>query len=100
MSQPFDDPRFETIWLASDLESLSKITFVKVLEQAKKQYKYPKDFFITLGIVIPEQVKGWNDIEEYYLLKVKQIVYMARKETELKGIIITSEGRIIEHGSK
>ena len=99
MSQPFDDPRFETVWLASDLESLSKITFVKILEEAKKQYKTPKDFFNTLGIVIPKRVKTWGDIEEYYLIKVKQIVYMARKESELKGIIITSEGRIIEHGS-
>ena len=59
----------------------------------------PKDFFSTLGIVIPKRVKTWSDIEEYYLIKVKQIVYMARKESELKGIIITSEGRIIEHGS-
>ena len=100
MSQPFDDPRFDTVWLASDLESLSKITFVKILEKAKKQYKTPKDFFSTLGIVIPKRVKTWGDIEEYYLIKVKQIVYMARKESELKGIIITSEGRIIEHGSK
>lgn len=99
MSQPFDDPRFETVWLASDLESLSKITFVKILENAKTQYKYPKDFFNTLGIVLPKRVKKWSDIEEYYLIKVKQIVYMARKESKLKGIIITSEGRIIEHGN-
>ena len=99
MNNPFDDPQFETIWLASDLESLSKITFVKILEKVKKKYKFPKDFFITLGILIPDSVKTWGDIEEYYLLKVKQIVYTSRKETELKGIIITSKGRIIEHGS-
>tara|TARA_X000000368_G_scaffold128727_1_gene101212 strand:+ start:2051 stop:2353 length:303 start_codon:yes stop_codon:yes gene_type:complete len=100
MNNPFDDPRFETIWLASDLESLSKITFVKILEKAKRKYKYPKDFFISLGILIPDKVKTWGDIEEYYLLRVKQIVYASRKETDLKGIIITSEGRIIEHGGE
>jgi hypothetical protein len=99
MLNPFDDPDFEIVWLATDLESLSKITFVKLLEKAKKKYTYPKDFFNTLGIVIPKSVKTWSDIDEYYLIKLKQIVYMSRKESELKGIIITSEGKIIEHGS-
>ena len=96
----FNHNEFDTIWLASDLESLSKITFVKILEKAKKKYKYPKDFFYSLGIVIPKKIKTWGDIEEYYLLRVKQIVYASRKETDLKGIIITSEGRIIEHGGE
>ena len=95
----FDDPKFSTIWLASDLESLSKITFVKILQKAKKNYKYPKNFFKTLGILLPDSVKSWQDIDEFYLLKVKQIVYASKKETDLKGIIITSKARIIDHGS-
>ncbi len=99
MNSPFEDNRFDIIWLASDLESLSKITFVRILDKAKKQYQNPKDFFRTIGIVIPGNVKTWSDIEEYYLIKVKEIIYRARQETELKGIIITSQGRIIDHGS-
>ena len=98
MLNQFDDPDFEIVWLASDLESLSKITFVKILEKAKKKYKYPKDFFNTLGIVIPKSVKSWSDIDEYYLIKLKQIVYISRNESDLKGIIISSSGKIIEHG--
>jgi len=97
MKIPFDPIQFKTIWLCSDLESLSKITFVKIIEEAKKTYRRPKDFFLTLGISIPPRVKDWDDIEEYFLIQMDKIIYKARRHTKLKAIIVTSKGKIIEH---
>ncbi len=100
MSSPFENNKFEIVWLAADLESLSKVTFIRILENAKRKYKSPREFFSTIGIVIPSSVKSWADIDEYYLIKLKEITYIARQQSELKGIIISSTGRIIEHGSE
>ncbi len=97
MKIPFDPMQFDTIWLCSDLESLSKVTFVKIIEEAKRTYRRPKDFFLTLGIGIPSRIKNWDDIEEYFLIRMEKIIYRARKESKLKAIIVTSKGKVIEH---
>ena len=94
-----DFENYEIVWLASDLEALSKITFVRVLEIAKEKYKYPKDYFSSLGIVLPERIEKWSQIDEHVLLEVAKIVYKAQRTSELKTIIISTKGKIIQNGS-
>ena len=97
MKIPFDPIQFDTIWLATDLEALSKITFVKIVEEARRTYRRPKDFFLTLGIGIPPRIKNLEDIDEYLLIKLQKLTYKAKRATKLKAIIVTSKGTVIEH---
>ena len=99
MQKMSDFENYETIWLASDLEALCKITFVRVLEKAKNKYRYPKDYFSSLGIVLPKRIEKWSQIDEHLLLEIEKIIYKAKKNSELKTIIISTKGKIIENGS-
>tara|TARA_B100000900_G_C20532410_1_gene696889 strand:- start:316 stop:606 length:291 start_codon:yes stop_codon:yes gene_type:complete len=88
----------DTIWLASDLEALCKVTFVRVLEKAKKKYGNPKDYFSSLGIVLPKRIDRWDQIDEHFLLEIEKIIFRAKKCSELKTIIISTKGKIIQNG--
>jgi len=94
---PFEPINSDIEIMVTDLESLSKVTFMKCIENARAKYKRPKDFFQSIGIVIPDQVSKWSDIDAELLIEVKQLIYQAKKTSKLKTIIVSSKGRIQEH---
>lgn len=94
---PFEPINSDVEIMVTDLESLSKVTFMKCIETAREKYKTPKDFFQSIGIIIPEQVKRWGDIEAELLIEIKQLTCQAKKVSKLKTIIVSSKGRIEEH---